>query len=294
MLSSQGTSLRSAFLPMEAQSPTSFKIATAFPPMQMFPETLKVIARENLPNVAQILVQAQTLNEFRKLLQKITPEHLSKIAELTIGQSDTTDWFYYRQGVVTATLTKRICTNAKKGEGKNHKIDASISKLGDEKLFYPAILYGRTMEPNAVKCFFETFKNTHEKAKLLNVGFKLHQELKIIGGSADGVLQCDCDDCPKNRILEVKCPYRLKGQSIQKNWKILEYLTPNCELKQNHEYHYQIQTYLGLYGYSEAILLIWSEIDYITIKVKFDSAMWNLICESTVNYYYKFYAQNYF
>lgn len=82
--------------------------------MQMFPETLKVIARENLPNIAQILVQAQTLNEFRELLQKITPEHLSKIAELTVGQSDTTDWFYYRQSVITATLTKRICTNAKK------------------------------------------------------------------------------------------------------------------------------------------------------------------------------------
>jgi hypothetical protein len=260
----------------------------------MFPETLKVIARENLPNIAQILVQAQTLNEFKELLEKITPEHLCKIAELTVGQSDTTDWFFYRRSVVTATLTKRICTNARKGGGKNVKIDASISKLGDEKLFYPAILYGKVMESNAVKCFFKTFQKTHENAKLLNVGFKLDQKLKIIGGSADGVLQCDCVDCPKNRILEVKCPYRLKGQSIQKNWKILEYLTPNCELKQNHEYYYQLQTYLGLYGYSDGILLIWSEIDYLMINVKFDLALWRLICECTVDYYYKFYVKNYF
>ena len=94
MLLSQGTNLRLPSSPMETQLPTLFKTAPAFPPMQMFPETLKVIARENLPNIAQILTQAQTLNEFKELLEKITPEHLCKIAELTVGQSDTSDCFF--------------------------------------------------------------------------------------------------------------------------------------------------------------------------------------------------------
>ena len=95
MLLSQGTNLRLPSKPMETQSPTLFKTAPAFPPMQMFPETLKVIARESLPNIAQILTQARTLHEFKENLEKImTPEHLCKIAELTVGQSDTSDCFF--------------------------------------------------------------------------------------------------------------------------------------------------------------------------------------------------------
>ena len=63
--------------------------------MQMFPETLKVIAQDDLPNIAQILKKPRTLHKFKELLETImTPEHLCTIAELTVGQSDTSDCFF--------------------------------------------------------------------------------------------------------------------------------------------------------------------------------------------------------
>lgn len=263
--------------------------------MEKFPETVKAIQRQTKPNIYTLIINAQNIEDFRTNLFKICTD---EIARRTIGQSDVSDWYFYRKGVITATLTKRICyfmetfagLELKKREKKRRKINFSISKIEEQQLFFPAVIYGRQSEDTALDSFWESFCLTHQHVIIERVGLRLH-ESRILGGSVDAVLWCSC--C-KPRIIEVKCPFRLKHESIQRNWECLEYLSENGELKENHAYYFQIQTYLGLYQYDEAVLIIWSRIDHIQIRVPFNKSVWDKILTNSTDYYFNYYLKSFF
>ena len=123
---------------------------------------------------------------------------------------------FNRQGVITSTITKRISSFSKNENSVSEKINEAISKYKRSNINYPAIVYGRDNEPLAVQDFFNDFKKKHHHARLENVGLKIDEKLKFFGGSVDGVLHCECQNCDNNFILEIKSPFRLKDQSVKK------------------------------------------------------------------------------
>ena len=111
------------------------------------------------------------------VINNISQRDISKIQQRTVQQSNESDWFFYRRGVITSTITK---------------------KRWSTTLNYPAVVYGRESESFAIADVFEDFKKKHLRAKLTKVGLQLHKDLKIFGGSADALVSCE-----KLRLLTV-------------------------------------------------------------------------------------------
>ena len=200
---------------------------------------------------------------------------------------------FNRQGVITSTITKRISSFSKNENSVSEKINEAISKYKRSNINYPAIVYGRDNEPLAVQDFFNDFKKKHHHARLENVGLKIDEKLKFFGGSVDGVLHCECQNCDNNFILEIKSPFRLKDQSVKKEWHILEYLTKDGRLKTNHTYYFQIQCYLGLFGFRQAYFVVWRKVDFLTITIEFDKQFYDNIYECVRNYYFNYYVKSF-
>ena len=133
-----------------------------FPKLHKFKLYLRRKKRDKLFNIAYIINSSHNLNDFLVKLDNITARDLSKIQTRTIGQSHSDDWFFYRKGLITATLTKRISTAVKKGEGSG-KINAAISKVENTQLWYPAIRYGRDNEQRAIEAFIEKYRSQQLK-----------------------------------------------------------------------------------------------------------------------------------
>ena len=258
----------------------------------MFKKLNEKRKREKLQNMFELVRNSSSIDEVKRRIENISNRDISKIEQRTIFQAKSEDWFYYRKGVITSTLVKRIISFCEKGKPLDDRLNNAISKFGQRNVNYPAIVYGREMESFAITDFFNDFRKKHYSAKIQNVGLKIDRHLKFFGGSADGVLHCKCQNCVNDFILEVKAPYRLKDQSVVEGWRILEYLTEDMQLNTNHSYYYQIQCYMGLYGYKQGFFVVWSKKDYISIIVDFDEALYGKICEFVQVYFYEHYVKS--
>ena len=84
-------------------------------------------ARDELVNITRLIETSQNVHEFNIKLQNITIRDLHTIESRTRGQSNNSNWYYYRKGVITATLAQRISHAVK--TGRSEKINAAISKI---------------------------------------------------------------------------------------------------------------------------------------------------------------------
>ena len=259
-----------------------------FPPLFKFKHYMIKKKQNELTNIAQIIKKAQSKKELLYYINNITVRDIKKIERRTVGQSSNTNWFYYRRGVITGTTTYRIVNAVKKGK-ENENINNAISKLYNQQLFYPAIKYGRDNEQNAIDAFTKIIRPKHHGLKIKQVGLRLDHNHPYIGGSADGEVQCLC--C-KNMILEVKCPFSIKDHSVKTHGHQLAYLNDKLELRKNHYYYYQIQTYLGIYGYDKAYFCIWTKKDTHIIIIEYDHQLWLNMKSNLCKYYFDFYLKH--
>ena len=260
-----------------------------FPPKHKFKKLKEKQRRSKLNNILDIIENSSSVKEAKQKIENVSYRDINKIERRTFQQSRSSDWYYYRKGIITSTLTKRIDTFFNTGHLSIERINEAITKRKQTTLNYPAIVYGRESEPLAIADFFSQFKKSHPCAKLTKVGLKLHKDLKFFGGSADALVSYKHQNCTKTFVLEIKAPYRLKDKSIVKNWGILEYLTKDGSLKRNHPHFYQLQCYLGLFNLPSAYFVIWSKVDFLSISVDFDKDFYDNICQNVKTYYFKHY-----
>ena len=185
-----------------------------FPAQKMFKKLMRKKTKRNVANILEIIKSSSSIHDVKQKLDMISNRDIKKIERRSRLQAQSEDWFYFRKGIITSTLTKRISSFIQKGNIDAQKINKAISKERIGNINYPAIMYGRDSEALAIADFFKDFKKKHLKAKLRNVGLKIDRNLKFFGGSADGILSCECQKCDNNFILEIKAPYRLKNKSI--------------------------------------------------------------------------------
>ena len=256
----------------------------AFPKLHKFKHYTKRQRRNKLVGIAQILSASRTKDEFLQTLENMSERDIKAIERRTREQSKNTDWFYYRQAVITGTLARRISISIKKGQGCNEKINAAISKIESVQLYYPAIRYGRDNESTAIRAFLKSEQSVHTNLKVHSKGLQLDKTMPFIGGSIDGWVTCDC--CPEPRVLEVKCPYSLRtSSSISEDGRKLAYLDEKLDLRHNHQYYYQVQTYLGIYNCSKAHFVVWTPNDLLIRDINFDEKLWKNLKEDLRMYY---------
>ena len=115
-----------------------------------------------------------------------------------------------RAGRITASKMKAVC----------HTNPANPAQGLIKQVCYPQTYnftskqtsWGCTHEKAARDRYEKRMKETHTTFSITDSGFVINPEWPFIGATPDGMVSCDC--CGKG-VMEIKCPYCHKGQSIE-------------------------------------------------------------------------------
>lgn len=247
---------------------------------------LLIIRKRGPLSIPCIIRMSRNSREFIELLKEVfTVRSIQRISTRTKDQSQSPYWFLYRRCLITGTLVKRVISQNQK-DVSNPKLNRCISKYFPSNFKNEAMSYGIQNEQKALDTFFQLFKQEHRDPELINIGVIFYEEKPYIGGSPDGILRCSC--CPKDYLVEVKCPYRLKTTGIS-SWKILEYFDENQVLKKSHTYNHQINLYQGILGIQTAFFVVYAKDEVIVKTLEFDRNFFDFIIENVSQYYMKHY-----
>ena len=130
-----------------------------------------------------------------------------------------------------------------------------------KKLFNKAILHGIEFEQKALSKLEKITKVNVEECGLI-----IREDMPFLAATPDGL----CGD----KVVEVKCPYKGRNEKICKNLKFFPYLDQdengNLILRKSHVYYAQVQGELFISRKKEAIFVIYTFVDFVTIDVQMD------------------------
>ena len=175
-----------------------------------------------------------------------------------------------------------------KKDEERDTINKAISKTNEIRLYYPAVVFGREKESLAIRDFIRIMEPKHKNFKFEEAGLLLLEEHPFLGGSIDGKITCDCHG---STILEIKCAYSIREQSVKTHGRQLQYLDENLGLKRTHTYFYQVQFYMGLYQLQSCYFCVWTPQDVHIIEIPFEVVFWRELKEDLCNYYYNHYLK---
>lgn len=122
--------------------------------------------------------------------------------------------------------------------------------------------WGCAHETTAVRAYLKNQKH-HNNLTVAEAGFTVDLQNPFFGASTDGRVQCSC--CKHKVILEVKCPFCVKSQSLQeaaeKNANFclqIDQETGQMTLKKNHAYYFQVQGQLLATKADYCDFIVWS------------------------------------
>lgn len=195
----------------------------------------------------------------------------------TRAQSDCTDWFDYRAGMVTASKVKNVVTKmATLDKSPDADTSALVSNImGYNKPAYTtAIKYGRAQEQHAKQLLGKILKKRHRGYSQKDSGLVVSESDIFVGASPDLLVSCCCHG---KGVCEIKCPYNIRTEKPSS--ENLDYLdkcptTGLCRLKKNHLHYYQIQNQLAVCGYSYAYFFVYTAHGYHLETIHFSDAMW--------------------
>ena len=264
-----------------------------FPPEHKF--TKLSLLRRGPSSVLQMINKAKNIDELKKFFKEFSDRDRRRIEQKTKNQSENENWFLYRQATISGTIAKRVVTQIKR-EKTSIPLNRSISKFRSRGFTCPAIEYGTSNKKKGIDVLWTQFKKDHHMAKMYKMGLVVDTELPFLCGTPDIVFSCEnCCIPQKIRYFVggIKCPYRLKDVGLQ-DWKSLEYINENSELKPTHPYYYQITLYCGLMNASLGYFVIWTPAGHLFLEVPFNVELFNLIRNSAKKYFYEHYVKNFF
>ena len=121
--------------------------------------------------------------------------------------------------------------------------------------------YGCKHESDARKEYEYVMKQHHQLFTVKESGLILDPMYSFVGASPDGVVTCTC--CGTG-VLEIKCPYSCRNKGLQElseeksRFFLCVTEAGNLELKDNHQYFYQIQLQMKLCNASFCDFVVWS------------------------------------
>ena len=262
----------------------------SFPPTWKFKKFYKRQRRKNVLSIANIIENSSSINDCLSKIKNITKREINAIERRTRLQAKEDDWFHYRKGLITGTLTSRVSNSTKRGE-KSDTVNAGISKQYYSPLLYPVIIWGQNHEEMAIAAFIKTMKPKHYNLTVTRAGLRLDDKHHFIGASIDGLVECSC--C-KPAVLEIKCPYSIRSGTVAANGKQLQYLTDDLNLKKTHSYYYQLQTYLGVYKCKMGYFCVYTPNDVLILQIDFDKNFWENLKNDLCTYYKQYYLKGIF
>ena len=254
---------------------------------------------EDLLSVDDILLLSISKCDFYdNLTLNLNNSNITRIEQITRGQSENESWYSFRKGVITASKGHDVLTKMKKVKKSgfevinifslNQKISGNYFTSPD----IPALKYGRTMEVNALNSFFEAIKGEHQELKFKECGLFLDSMYPFIGASPDSMMTCKC--CGRVSI-EVKCPYSINYTSPQEgNLSYLIKENDKLRLKKQHKYYTQCQSQMGVTGVEKCYFVVWTPYGMHVETIKFDKEFFESMRDDFKDYYDEFYLKTFY
>ncbi|KAJ8963022.1 hypothetical protein NQ317_006157, partial [Molorchus minor] len=144
----------------------------------------------------------EILSASNSILISCNEEEIQAVEKATRGQAQSSVWFQYRSGRITASTFKAVC--------RARVINPPLSLL--KRICYPQKMifsskqtsYGMNNEKNALEEYKNEIQKLHENISITNVGFYISSQHPEFGASPDALVSCDC--CGMG-CVEIKCPY---------------------------------------------------------------------------------------
>ena len=215
----------------------------------------------------------------------MTSDEANLIEEVTREQAQSKLWFNYRAGRITASKMKSACCTDV--DNPSASLIKDICNPSSSNFKSVAMSWGSNHEQVARDDFIKLLKPSHVNFSVETKGLVINPSYPFIGASPDGIVKCDC--CGE-RILEIKCPYKMKDKDLKvehSNFYLKKKEDGKMKLERSHEYFYQVQTQLGVCQLEEAFFVVWNTTGIHIEIIKFDRDNWTYMLTKADNLYKK-------
>lgn len=172
---------------------------------------------------------------------KVTPEEAEQLEKNTRDQAKSDQWHQARKCRLTSSNFGRIIKRKK--DFNDHFFN---SIFPEKTIRAAATSYGTAHEQIARQMYAKS-----NKVHVHKCGLVVHPDIPFLGASPDGKV---CDK-KVTGILEIKCPYSIRGETIDQALNgekartlFLEKTDTGVRLKRNHDYWFQVQGQLLVTG----------------------------------------------
>ena len=229
------------------------------PEPQVEPQHIPVpIVHDILSSHDFIKIQATEKLVYFQEKMKIFKEAITSVAQISSGQQANEIWHQVRKGRLTASNFGAVL--------QAKKVTQSLMKrlLGEYDLSgVKSIMWGTQHEKDAVSSFSKTTGLVVNKT-----GIWL-DDAGILGASPDGLIGEDA-------LLEVKCPYSLRNETVCEGLKQKNFFLMACEedlfLRKDHAYWHQVQGQLHLANRKMCYFVIWTKQDMKILQISKDES----------------------
>ena len=188
---------------------------------------------------------------------KCSDEQREDIRQKTNGQAANKAWKEERSLRIHASNFGRICRRTERTD--NNQLALQLVNSCHHDISSEAIKHGRKYESVAVNAFTEATGQA-----VISSGICVSATHPFLGCSPDGLVGED-------RIVEVKCPYSARNESVNPDTvPYLEMRNDEINLKQTHEYYYQVQGTLFCTGRKVCSFVVWTFKDMLRIDINRD------------------------
>ena len=189
------------------------------------------------------------------------------------------DWGKYKTELLTVSLFHRVCHL--RPFTSCHNIVKTIRYPRD--LTGAAVSWGRQNEKRARDKLEGILGKTN---KIESCGIFLDPNNPGLAASPDGITQ-------KGELVEIKYPYNAKNmmltEAYESNVKVITRLFTDSrcnQIKEIHEYYYQIQGQLNICERDVCYLFVWTTIDYRVIEIRRNvKTRKNMMCPKVNRFY---------
>lgn len=185
------------------------------------------------------------------IVNRVSEADIRAIEKKTRRQTKSILWRKMRRSRITASMVGNICKTV-----QNNKLSKKIAEnsIKGSSFSNAATRWGLEKEKVALKEYMEV-KNIIVRS----CGLFIDKEYNFVGASPDGMA------CDNSKIIEVKCPY-------SKPMSSLDYLTKdsNRQLKQNHNYFYQVQLQMYVTNVHSCDFIVWTPTEMYIQTIEYD------------------------
>jgi len=196
-------------------------------------------------------------------------------------------WIESRVGRLTSSVFGAVCKL--KASSKPDNIIKLVMNYSTVET--KATKRGRSHKMAARRVYQKNVQILHPGLKVFNSGLVVSCKYPHLGTSPDGVVVC-CQKClDGNGLVEIKCPYKHRFNTLEEAFKdttlCCEMLNGHMKLRRRHAYYYQIQGQLALTGRAWCDYFVWTLKANSVERIWFDQAF----CDEMVKKLNSFYLR---